>query len=86
MHVKDYEQLITATQSIMVLSLEHLAGLIRDEAYDQDDAADALDVAFEGDKIPTFELTEVLAVRLVRQATDEVLERLEELASEERPE
>ena len=80
MHVKNFEQLVRASQAVESFMLHHLAALIHDEAYGTNEAKEALDATFSQDGIPEMGLAEILAVRLVRQAADDVCGHLEALA------
>ena len=83
MHIRDYERLQVARQSITVFVLTHLAGLIKDEGYGTSKASDALAEIFEpSNEMPMLTLADILAIRLCRQAAEEVCDRLEALATE----
>ncbi len=85
MHVKDYERLIEASQAIMGFATIHLVGLIRDEAYDTDTAQRALDDVFSRSEIPDLEVPDLYALRLCRQAMNEVFDKVEEFSPNVEP-
>jgi hypothetical protein len=79
MNVSDYERLIASTQAINLFIFSHQAMLLHDEGHGTETAKKAIDnafaeVSYEED---SWELADALAIRLIREATMDVCDRLE---------
>ena len=83
MHVKEYDSLVVASSTIMIFVSSHLYALIKDEAYGTEEASEAIESLFKNTDIPDLKLSDILALRLCRQATNEVFDLIEALVSEE---
>jgi hypothetical protein len=83
MHVNEYEQLLSSTSAILMFITSHLSALISDEAHGTNEARAALERTFAESGVSIkFDLADILAVRLIKEASDNVLGGIEVLIEE----
>lgn len=86
MNVKDYERLHDTVSALMTMVLTHLGSLMSDAGHGTDTARQAIEATFsrsDGIDFDDWEMADTLALQLIREATTDVLDRLEELLEQQ---